>query len=175
MDDLKTRFETVARGRPVRVEDKRNALLSRDFEVAYEPETNSYTVAFTSGGYFEEAFRFIERWIKRSAEDLDGVSQRIPASHFDCRDNAMFWIIERVADRHIGDCVSAIEREITVLERERPNEGVSGEVTVEARIAALRGFMEHLASISKEVRTAVLSPKTIEFLTILGLNCFTEE
>lgn len=172
MNDIKERFEAIARGRSVSVAERANTLFNNDFEVAYEGTTNSYRVEFTRNGWFEEAYRFIERWIKRHAEEQDGVHMTVPAGHVDCRGESLFWIVERFADCYIGDCCTALENAITTLERERPNEGVPGEITVESRVKALRGFLVHVRSVLGEVHSAVLSPRAIEFLSVVGLDCF---
>jgi hypothetical protein len=172
MTDLQKRFESVARGRAVHIAERANTLFNNDYEVAFDDASNSYRVEFTRNGWFEGAHRFIERWIKRHAEELDGVPLKVPVGHADCRVEAMFWIIERFADCHIGDCQTALENQIKHLLSERPNEGVFGEVTVEARVNALRGVITHLQTITDEVHSGVLSPKSIEFLSLIGLDCF---
>jgi len=53
---------------------------------------------------------------------------------------------------------------------ERPNNGVLGEITVEARIAALGNIIDQLRLISDEVHCAILSPGTIGFLEASGLE-----
>lgn len=173
MTALQKRFESVARGRTVHIIDRENTLFNNDYEIEFDDASNSYRVEFTRNGWFEGAYRFIERWIKKHAEELDGVPLKVPVGHIDRRGKTSFEMVERFADCHIGDCQAAFENQIKTLLRERPNEGVFGEVTVEARVNALRGLMAHLQIITDEVHSAVLSPKSIEFLTLMGLDFFT--
>lgn len=175
MSDLQKRFESVARGRTVNIMEGPNSILNNDYEVAFDDASNSYRVEFTRNGWFEGAYRFVERWIKRHAEELDGVPLQIPVGHSDHRDEAMFWIVEHLTDCHIDDCQTALESQIQYLLSERPMEGVAGEITVEARINALRRILSYLQTIKKEVHSGVLSPKSIEFLTLIGLDCFEPE
>lgn len=170
MNELQKRFEAVSRGRTVRIADRPNTLFNYDYKFSYDEVTNSYCVEFTRNGWFEEAYRCIERWIKRHAEKLDGVYRDPPPESIDCRDETLFWILERCFDRCIEDCQAALEYQVAVLECEQPEEDIVGEVTVEARMGALRGVMAYLQTIADEVHTAVLSPRSTEFLRAIGLD-----
>lgn len=171
MNELQKRFEAVSRGRPVHIADKQNTLFNYDYEFSYDEGTNSYCVKFTRNGWFEEAYRCIERWIKRHAEKLDGVYNDPPPESVDCRDDPFFWILERCFDRHIEDCQAALNYQIAVLQSEQSG----GDVSVETRINGLRGVMSYLQTITDEVHTAVLSSRSTEFFKAIGLDCFEKE
>ena len=42
---------------------RRGINLFNDYEVAFDDASNSYRMEFTRNGWFEGAYRFIERWI----------------------------------------------------------------------------------------------------------------
>jgi hypothetical protein len=170
MKELQIRFESVARGRAVNMIEKQSTLLNNDFEVAYENSSDSYLVQFTRNGWFEEAYSFIQRWIKKHAEKLDGVYKPPDQGKLDCTVWPMYWMTERLFNTYLADLQSAIEKQIAWLEKERPNEGVSGEYTIESRTESLYGASKYLRSISDEVRSAVLSPSSLEFLKVTGID-----
>ena len=160
MSDLQKRFEAVSGGRRVRIISIKNTFLNYDFQVSYQKKTDSYRAEFTQGGWFEEAYRFIERWIKKNSEKLDGTYKEPPDDYVDCRDHPMFWVIEHAFDIHLKDCQEALENQIVILENQRQG----------ARIEALHGVISYLQTITDEVHTAVLSPRSMDFLRIIGLG-----
>jgi len=168
MNDLRDRFEAISKGRSVRVNERQNTLFNKDFNVSYEEETASYLTEFTHHGHFEEAYCFIERWIKRHAEKLDGSYTPPPTGHIDCRGVGLYWMLERPFNRYWADVQDAIRQQYALLERERPNEGVTGEVTVESRLMALRGFLEFLKPVADDVQAAILSPSSVECLSVVS-------
>jgi hypothetical protein len=170
MNDLRDRFEAISKGRSVRVNERQNTLFNQDFNVSYEEETASYVTEFTHHGHFEEAYCFIERWIKRHAEKLDGSYTPPPTGHIDCRGVGLYWMLERPFNRYWADVQDAIRQQYALLERERPNEGVTGEVTVESRLMALRGFLEFLKPVADDVQAAILSPSSVECLSVVNPN-----
>ena len=173
MNDLRDRFEAISKGRSVRVNERRSTFLNRDFVVSYEEETASYVTEFTHHGHFEEAYSFIERWIKRHAEKLDGSYTPPPTGHIDCRGVGLYWMLERPFNRYWADVQDAIRQQYALLERERPNEGVSGEIKVGSRLMALRGFLDFLKPVADDVQAAILSPSSVECLVALGLDVFS--
>jgi hypothetical protein len=173
MNDLKDRFEAASKGRSVRVKKKPNTSFNMDFDVTYDEETDSYVTGFTYHGHFEEAYCHIERWIQRHAEQLDGSYMPPPEDHIDCRDAGFYWMIERAFNRYWADLQDGIAQQTAALESEWPNEGVAGEVTVESRLKALRGFMEFLQPVADDVQAAILSPISVECLIALGMDVFS--
>src|SRR4051794_25666551 len=72
-EDLAMRLTRSSRGRSVTARPTEHTPFNRDFSVSYDAESFSYVVDITPAGLFEEAFRFLERWIARHAAQRDGV------------------------------------------------------------------------------------------------------
>jgi hypothetical protein len=153
----------------VDVTEKQDWILALDYEVGFDAARGTYRVAFTRGGHFEEAYRFIERWIGRHAAALDGVEEAIPEGYQDYRGKGWYWMVERPFDRLMADLRGAVEARIRWLQRARPNEGVLGEVTVEARVKHLRRLVAYLTPVEDDVRAAVHSPETDAFVNAVLL------
>ena len=174
MREVTKRFEAVSRGRSVRVQEKANWVCNTDFEVSYDESTDTYSVKFTRNGWFEEAYRFIERWIRKHAEQLDGVYQPPPTEYADFTEVGSYWMFERSCGQCFEDFQTAIQRQIAILESERPNEGVFGAVMIESRVQALNGLASYIDQIADEVHAAVLSPKARDLVATMGLEIFGE-
>ena len=173
--DLSDRFNEVSRGRCVQITEKPDTLLSRDFEVTYDENAACFRIGFTRNGHFAGAYRFIERWIKRRAEQIDGVYKEPPADHLDMRDDWLYYVVEKVFDRHMQDLREGVARQIEFLETERPDDRVFGEVKFEVRVEALHSIVEHFTQFEDEVHSAVLSPSTVSFLRDLGIDLMKKE
>jgi len=106
-------------------------------------------------GFFEEAFRFLERWIARDVAQRDGVYESPPEDHVDFTDEAMYWMIERFADQAFSDLKSAVDRCCNYLTNEMYYVPHSGDILIEARVSALRGLLTHFESTRRDVRRAV--------------------
>jgi hypothetical protein len=171
-DALKRRFEQVSRGRGVGVQVVQGSVLSLDYDVRFDEPTQRYVVNFTSGGLFEEAYRFVLRWIARHAQRLDGVFVAPPADHLDWRNEPMYWIIERCFDQYLSDLREAVQQYSAGL-REQERSGrippTPGTVTVASRVHALQTLVGHFAPFQAEVHGAVLSPQTASLLQSLNL------
>jgi len=174
IDPLEVRFAGVARGRAVSVRfESRGFIVAYDYRVAFDAEANAFKVVLRRGGCFEGAYRCIERFIEAEAERLDGVDSAPPGS-LDLRREMQYWIIERIYEQFRGDLTSVIADRISWLEQVRPGEGVFGEVTVQARIKALTGFLARLQETDGEVRRALLSPQTVALLKDIGLDLLSD-
>lgn len=167
---LAVRFRGAARGRPVAVRfEPTDFALALDWRVTFRPETDSFDVMIRRGGCFEGAYRSIERWIEAKAEHLDGIDD-VAVGHLDLRSEMDYWAVERIYEQFRADLESAVADKVAWLQRVRPNEGILGEVTVEARASALAGVLGYLARADVEVRRGVLSPETIDLLKVIGLD-----
>jgi hypothetical protein len=167
---LEMRLAAVARGRAVSVTyEEQDFIMALDYKVAFDQGRNAFDVLLRRGSCFEGAYRCLERWIEATAEQLDGVDGA-PPDHLDLRREMRYWMIERPYDQLRADLDSAISDRIAWLEQERPGEGVLGEVTIEFRASALRGFIARLQHIDCEVRRALLSPETVAFLKDIGID-----
>lgn len=167
--ELAARFESASRGRDVRVRSGSNQIFSKDLSVRYDEPSDAYVVEFTDAGCFEEAFRYLERWIARHAAVRDGTYEAPPADHVDCTQEAAYWMLERQADQMFADLQSAVERYCHYLENETYYVPRTGDVVIETRTAFLRGLLAHYDSVRGDVRRAVLSPHSLEVLQGAGL------
>jgi hypothetical protein len=165
VEDVRARFERAARGRHVTMESILNRLLTPDFDVRYDDEHDAFLVAFTDAGCFEEAYRFIERWIERRALELDGEYMPPPADHADFTTRAAYWPLERCSEQLFADLEAAVESFAQSLEGKHDRSLQLGDVLPESRIAALRGLVRHFDHARQEIRRAVLSPHTMKILS----------
>ena len=164
MSELESRFGKAARGRAVSVRpEPKHFLLARDYQVRFDADTNSFEVVLRPDGCFEGAYRCIERYIEAAAEVLDGV-QSSPPGHLDFRGEMQYWMVENLYEQFRLDLEAAVAERTAWLERARPGEGEQGKIKVEARCCSLTGFLAGLHSIDREVRRAVLSPRTVDLL-----------
>src|SRR5207249_2351992 len=86
--ELRERFRRVAGRRDVDLRyETAGRLFSYDYQVVYDEETAIFRVMLKPGGCFEGAYRFIERWITRRAQQLDGTYAQPPPGYQDCRDD----------------------------------------------------------------------------------------
>jgi len=168
-EDLSTRLSRSSRGRAVTVRNAQNTLIVRDFSVEYHEQSDAYVVQISDAGCFEEAFRFLERWIARDAARRDGAYQPPPDDHVDYTDEAMYWMVERHSDRVFKDLECAVSRYCDDLENEKYYVLRTGEIVIEQRVAALRGLLLHFDSTRHDVSHAVLSPHTVEVLRCAAL------
>lgn len=175
MSELEARFGNVARGRTVSVEFDPKLPVSDfpeespyDYQVAFSPETNTFRVGLRRRGCFEGAYRCIERKIEWKAEELDGIKSA-SAGYLDLRTDMQYWLFEKVYEQFRSDLESAVADKVGWLQRVRPDEGVFGGVTVEARTRSLLGLVAHMQHTDAEVRRGLLSPATVELLKNIGL------
>jgi hypothetical protein len=174
IQELEARFRAVALDRAVSVRfEPRDFILAIDYQVAFQPEANTFDVVLGRGGCFEGAYRCVERWIEATAEQLDGINS-VPAGHVDLRSEMAYWGLEKIYERFRSDLESAVAEKVSWLERARPNEGVFGEVTIEVRTRSLVGLLANLERADTEVRRGVLSPQTVELWKAIGLDVFSD-
>jgi hypothetical protein len=173
-EELETRFASVARGRVVSVTfEPKDFILARDFTVAFQPETSTFEVVLRRGGCFEGAYRCIQRWIEAKAEQLDGINS-VPPGHLDLRSAMAYWMLEKNYEQFRSDLEAAVAEKVSWLERVRPSEGVVGEVTIEARVRSLAGFLDNLERVDVEVRRGVHSPETIKFCKTIEIDVYAD-
>ncbi|HEX5438959.1 MAG TPA: hypothetical protein VFW98_17540 [Gemmatimonadaceae bacterium] len=171
MSELETRFGKVARGRAVSVTDEpHDSILAYDYHVRYSSETNTFHVLLRRGGYFDGAYRCIERWIEAEAERLDGIDS-VAADHVDFRRQMQYWGVEEIYEHFRSDVDSAIGEMVSWLTTTQ-GEHTSGGLSAEARAHALSGLLAYLRRIDAEVRHGVLSPRAIELWKSIGLDVF---
>lgn len=168
-DDLKERLERVSRGRLVTVTAVPNHLLKLDYNVSFDQETDGYFVELTNGGYFEGAYRFLERWIARHALELDGALVPPPDDHLDLTKEPLYWMLERHCDQLFADLEQAVARYSRYMEEEMYYVPQRGDIMVEVRAATLRSLVNHFDTVRQEIRRAVLSPHTVEVLRAAGV------
>ncbi len=167
-DTLKERFEKASRGREVKIMEKQNTPLATDYSVCFKPEENCYHVEFTSQGYFEGAYCFLEQWIRTHAEQIDGVYKEPPPDHLDIRGHGLYGLLVMFFDQFMVDFQTAIDRQINVLNAERPEPEI-GVGSIKMRTKALQGIRKHFVPFETEVHSGVLSPQTIRLLKNMGL------
>ena len=170
MPDLAERLSRYSRGRTVEAHfEDQDSILALDYIVSYEPGSDTFHVVCRRGGCFEGAYRCLERYIESKAERLDCL-QTVPDGSRDLREEMQYWILERVYERIRQDVQIAITSALERIERERPDEGCFGKVTVEVRLRGLRGILSLFARADEEVRRGVLSAQTIALLRQLGID-----
>jgi len=170
MPEIANRLSHFSRGRPVEAHfEDQDFVLALDYEVSFDSTSNTFWALFRRGGCFEGAYQCIERWIESKAEQLDGL-QTAPDNALDLRKDMHYWVFERVYEQFRQDVQMGIASAIDQIERIRPNEGVPGEVTVEARLGRLRAVPLIFALADEEVRRGVLSPQTVGLLKAIGLD-----
>jgi hypothetical protein len=168
-EDLAMRLTRSSRGRSVTARPTEHTPFNRDFSVSYDAESFSYVVDITPAGLFEEAFRFLERWIARHAAQRDGVYESPAEDQVDFSDDGMYWMLERFADQVFIDLENAVDRYCDQLTNEVTAVPQTGDIRIESRIAALRGLLAHFASTRRDVRCAVLAPHTVDVLRCAGI------
>jgi hypothetical protein len=163
-EGLQARLEGVSRGRRVTIEAGPADLLARDFSVDFDDESGEYRVQLTSAGHFEEAYRFLERWIARDAQRRDGVYEPPPDDHFDLSTEGWYWMLERSSDRLFSDLEDAIRRHCEYVANEMYYQPAIGDILIERRVESLRGLLRYFDHCRSEIRRAVLSPHTVDVL-----------
>ena len=146
-----------------------NQLFSKDFSVRYDEPSDTYVVELTEEGCFEEAFRYLERWIAQHAAVRDGTYEAPPADHVDYTREAAYWMLERQADQMFADLQNAVERYCHYLENEMYYVPRTGDVVIETRTECLRGLLAHFDPVRGDIRRAILSPHSVEVLQDVSL------
>ena len=97
------------------VVDQPRTLLGQDFVVCYHRATGRFIIESTHDDCCESFYLFVERWVYRKVEQLNGDCFEPTPDHLDDRDVGRLWLVDPMMDACHADLNVPIERQIARL------------------------------------------------------------